>query len=216
MHFRDLKAVASAVICLAVNYCHAQISIANNGLTASGTGNNTVSLGGTLNKVGTRVIVSDVNGDFAYRDASTLGSGGSVSGATNYITKYSSGTAIRNSLLYDNGTNVGVSTATPNSNATLDVNGNIFSSGKIAIGTTDMAKMGTFSLAVNGDAIFKKVKVNIYANRPDYVFYINYELRSLKELENFIQQNKHFPDGPSAADVEKNGVDLGINQSILL
>jgi hypothetical protein len=38
----------------------------------------------------------------------------------------------------------------------------------------------------------------------------------LKDLESFIQRNKHLPDVPSAADVEANGLDLGDNQSILL
>jgi hypothetical protein len=177
----------------------------------------TVRLEGLTNdNAQTRVLVSDANGNVNYRDASSLGSGGSVSGSTNYIAKYSSTTSISNSLLFDNGTNVGVGTATPNTNAKLDVNGNIFSSGKIAIGTTDMAKISTYSLAVNGDALFNKVKVKLYANWPDYVFEMDYPLPTLLEVEQFIQKNKHLPGVPSAKEVEKNGLDIGDNQAVLL
>jgi hypothetical protein len=70
-------------------------------------------------------------------------------------------------------------------------------------------------LAVNGNIYSKKVKVT-QTGWPDYVFHHKYELRPLKDLELFIQKNKHLPDVPSAADVETNGLDLGDNQSILL
>jgi hypothetical protein len=112
--------------------------------------------------------------------------------------------------------NVGIGTNAPNTNAKLDVSGNIFSSGKIAIGTTDMVKIGSYSLAVNGDAIFNKVKVKLYTAWPDYVFHSNYPLRPLSEVEKFIQQNKHLPEVPSAREAEENGLDLGDNQAILL
>jgi predicted RNase H-like nuclease (RuvC/YqgF family) len=35
-------------------------------------------------------------------------------------------------------------------------------------------------------------------------------------VEKFIQQYQHLPDVPSAPDVQKNGLDLGDNQSLLL
>jgi hypothetical protein len=83
--------------------------------------------------------------------------------------------------------------------------------GNVGIGTTNpQAK-----LAVNGDIFSKKVKVT-QTGWPDYVFHNTYRLRSLIELEQFIQQHKHLPDLPSAAEVEKNGLDLGDNQAVLL
>jgi hypothetical protein len=112
--------------------------------------------------------------------------------------------------------NVGIGTNTPNANAKLDVNGNIFTNGKIAIGTTDTAKMSGYSLAVNGNALFNMVKVKTYGNWPDYVFHTPYKLRSLSEVEKFIQQNNHLPEVPSAEEIEKNGLDLGDNQAMLL
>jgi hypothetical protein len=111
---------------------------------------------------------------------------------------------------------MGIGTSTPNSNAKLDVNGNIFSSGIIAIGTTDLVKIGSYSLAVNGDAIFKKVKVQLYSSWPDYVFHKNYPLRPLNEVEKFIRENNHLPEVPSAGEVEKEGLDIGDNQALLL
>lgn len=38
----------------------------------------------------------------------------------------------------------------------------------------------------------------------------------MKEVENFIKENKHLPDVPSTADVTKNGIDLAETQAILL
>ena len=110
---------------------------------------------------------------------------------------------------------LGIGTSTPA--AKLDVNGNIFSNGKIAIGTTDLVKIGTNSLAVNGSAIFTKAKVAVYATAwPDYVFDPSYKMTTLDSLELFIQLNKHLPEIPSGEDVEKNGLDLGDTQALLL
>jgi D-ribose pyranose/furanose isomerase RbsD len=38
----------------------------------------------------------------------------------------------------------------------------------------------------------------------------------LHQVEKYIQQNKHLPDVPSAAEVKKEGIDLGDNQAVLL
>jgi hypothetical protein len=38
-----------------------------------------------------------------------------------------------------------------------------------------------------------------------------YPMLSLRELETFILKNKHLPNVPSAAEVKKDGVDLGRN-----
>lgn len=96
---------------------------------------------------------------------------------------------------------------TPAFNLGLYVN----NSGNVGIGTTNpQAK-----LAVNGDIFSKKVKVT-QTGWPDYVFDSIYRLRSLSQLEQYIQENKHLPDVPSASEVEKNGLDLGDNQAVLL
>jgi hypothetical protein len=99
---------------------------------------------------------------------------------------------------------------------TFSSEGNLFSSGKIAIGTTDLAQIGNYSLAVNGSAIFTKASVKLIGNWPDYVFEPAYKLSTLTEVENFLKENKHLPGVPSAAEIQKNGIDLGENQTILL
>lgn len=50
----------------------------------------------------------------------------------------------------------------------------------------------------------------------DFVFEPTYKLPSLQELEIYINKNKHLPEVPSAAEVEKNGVDVGEMNKILL
>jgi len=70
-------------------------------------------------------------------------------------------------------------------------------------------------LSVNGDVYAKKVKVT-QSGWPDYVFHPAYRLRPLSEVEQFIQLHKHLPEVPSVSQVEKDGIDLGDNQSTLL
>lgn len=87
----------------------------------------------------------------------------------------------------------------------------ITSGGYVGIGTTNpQAK-----LAVNGDIFSKKVKVT-QTGWPDFVFAPGYRLRPLSEVEQFIKQQQHLPDVPSAAAVEKDGLDLGDSQATLL
>jgi len=98
----------------------------------------------------------------------------------------------------------------------LDVNGNIYSNGKILINQANTAAVAPYALAVNGTAIFTKAVVKLNNNWPDYVFAPSYKLLTLNELETYLAKNKHLPDVPASAEVEKNGIDLGDNQIILL
>jgi len=85
--------------------------------------------------------------------------------------------------------------------------------GSVGIGTQDTKG---YKLAVNGNAIFTKVKVEAYSGWPDYVFEDNYQLPALMDVEKFILEHKHLPDVPSAAVVEKEGQDLGeMNKTLL-
>jgi hypothetical protein len=116
---------------------------------------------------------------------------------------------------------IGVGTNTPNIYAKLDVSGNMFitNNGKLYIGALDgntMTQIANYSLAVNGNAIFTKAKVALYGSWPDYVFAPTYKLTPLDSLEKFIQLNKHLPEVPAASEVEKDGIDLGDNQVLLL
>lgn len=72
----------------------------------------------------------------------------------------------------------------------------------------------TFKLSVNGSIRAKEVKVE--TGWADYVFDKKYPLIPLKEVENYIGKNKHLPDVPSAAQVARNGVNVGETEVILL
>lgn len=85
--------------------------------------------------------------------------------------------------------------------------------GSVGIGTQDTKG---YKLAVNGSAIFTKVKVEAYSGWPDYVFEHNYKLPTLTDVEKYILEHKHLPEIPSAAIVEKEGQDLGeMNKKLL-
>lgn len=88
-----------------------------------------------------------------------------------------------------------------------------YATGNVGIGT---AAIADHKLAVGGTIIAEKVRVKLQSNWPDYVFQKDYQLPSLEEVKAFIQKNNHLPGVPSAAVVEKEGLDLGNNQAILL
>jgi hypothetical protein len=94
----------------------------------------------------------------------------------------------------------------------MNADGISFIQGSVAIGTTDPLDN---KLAVNGNAIFTKVKVKQYP-WADYVFYDDYKLPTLKEVEAYIKQYRHLPDVPSEKEIRQNGLDLGDNQATLL
>jgi hypothetical protein len=86
-------------------------------------------------------------------------------------------------------------------------------SGNVGIGTTST---GSNKLAVEGTIAARRVLVTQAANWPDYVFDSTYILSPLERVQEFISKHKHLPDVPSSATVEKEGIDLGNNQAILL
>ena len=94
--------------------------------------------------------------------------------------------------------------------------GTLSTSGTLRVGTIDPSKAADFNLAVNGSALFTKAVVQQYSIWPDYVFENDFKLQTLAELEKFIKANHHLPEIPTAKDVEKDGVDLGSNQALLL
>jgi hypothetical protein len=86
--------------------------------------------------------------------------------------------------------------------------------GNVIIGSSNITDAG-YKLAVDGNIRARKVHVD-QDTWADYVFENTYQLRSIYELEQYIQAQKHLPDVPSAAEVKKEGLDLGDNQAVLL
>ncbi|MFY0598135.1 MAG: hypothetical protein JXR03_00590 [Cyclobacteriaceae bacterium] len=102
--------------------------------------------------------------------------------------------------LYNSSTSQGDNTLLLNPNGDSFFNG-----GNVGIGTTTpIAK-----LSVNGQIRATEVKVLAQINVPDYVFAEDYELRTLKETKEYIAENKHLPEIPSASEIGENGIDLG-------
>jgi hypothetical protein len=88
-------------------------------------------------------------------------------------------------------------------------------SAKVCIGGTQAAT--GYKLSVTGKIICEELKVLLTANWPDYVFESEYPLMPLKQLENYISENKHLPGVPSATEMEeKGGMEVGEMQTLLV
>ena len=88
---------------------------------------------------------------------------------------------------------------------------------RVGIGVSSGASIPAgFLLAVDGKIISEEVKVQLSGNWPDYVFDKKYKLLSFDELRKFIAANKHLPNIQAAAEVEKNGIELGDMQKRMM
>jgi hypothetical protein len=69
---------------------------------------------------------------------------------------------------------------------------------------------GIESFRVEGSGLVRCRKIKVDTQTwPDYVFEKDYHLMPLKELEEYIQTNKHLPNIPCQEQVLKDGVELG-------
>ncbi|MFI5219645.1 MAG: hypothetical protein ACHQNT_09160 [Bacteroidia bacterium] len=97
----------------------------------------------------------------------------------------------------------------------------IDAAGRTFIGFTNLpctsCTSSTYKLYVEGGIVTRDVKVTAASSFPDYVFAGDYQPMSIYELEQFIKQNKHLPDFPSAKEIEKNeGFEVGDMQVKML
>ncbi|MEO7312136.1 MAG: hypothetical protein ABIX01_17165 [Chitinophagaceae bacterium] len=86
--------------------------------------------------------------------------------------------------------------------------------GAVCIGTTQVAT--GYILNIGGKAIAEEVRVQVKAAWPDYVFAKNYTLKTLPELEKYIQTNSHLPNVPAADEVSNSGIAIGDMQTRLM
>lgn len=95
---------------------------------------------------------------------------------------------------------------TNNGNASMT----ILQNGNIGIGTISP----TYKLSVNGSIQSKEVRVE--TGWADFVFDKGYKLPALKDVEKFINENKHLPGIPSANEIQEKGLALGEIQTKMM
>jgi hypothetical protein len=85
--------------------------------------------------------------------------------------------------------------------------------GAVAVGTINTQG---FAFAVNGGILAEEVKVITDVPQSDYVFEPDYKLKSLGEVQKYVQTNKHLPEVPSAAEFKRDGYKVGQMDDLLL
>lgn len=184
---------------------HEKLAVRNGMITTSGTGNG-ISLNGsyygTPNDFGTQ------------RYGLFWGDPSSMKLSIDQTASY---TPIVLSSFYGLGFDVNGGKMTFCENGALYIGGNSTATNTRIQNTADLAVSALqYQLYVEKGIRSEKVKVDARGNWPDFVFEENYNLPSLTAVESYINQNKHLPNVPSAAEVEQNGVDLGEMDKILL
>lgn len=103
----------------------------------------------------------------------------------------------------------------------MNVSGNsnqfvLQTNGNVAIGTEVVPT--DFKLGVAGKIIAEELKVQLRTGGvwPDYVFANDYQLPSLKEVEQQIKEKGHLENIPSACEVQENGIEVGEMNRLLL
>jgi hypothetical protein len=91
--------------------------------------------------------------------------------------------------------------------------------GKVGIGTNVTYNMpGDYRLYVERGIMTERIRVAVPGTGQwsDFVFADDYQLMPLAEVEEYIKENKHLPEIPSAEQVVKEGIDLGAMDAKLL
>ena len=71
-------------------------------------------------------------------------------------------------------------------------------------------------LMVKGGILCQKIKVIENVPNSDHVFEKDYDLKSIYELKEFVESNKHLPEIPSAKEFQENGYNIGDMDDLLL
>lgn len=107
-----------------------------------------------------------------------------------------------------------------NTETTLNItaNGNLSTRGFVKIGENNLSTPDGYNLYVQKGILTEKIVVALHpsAQWPDFVFAKSYKLKSLKEVESYINANKHLPDVPSANEMKSSGLDVVKSNAILL
>lgn len=128
-------------------------------------------------------------------------------------------TRVNGSMTVTNNASIGGDaniTGNGNVNGNLDVNGGGRIDGVLVLGSAvpnpPHAGPLVHQLYVGGSMICTEAKVALILAWPDYVFEQDYPLMPLEEKEKYVQENRHLPGVPTAAEVAENGLPLGQTQ----
>lgn len=157
-----------------------------------GIGYNTSTYGRTVNLGGTGINFYTSN-EAAF--------GGAVFPTDTSIVIWSNSNANNYLVLQPSWGNTGIGTYTPNAKFHLN--------GAQLIGNNSQRIATGYELSVDGEIMCENLVMQNSTTWPDYVFESNYKLMSIPELEESIRKNKHLPNVPSAAEIEKNGINMG-------
>ena len=123
--------------------------------------------------LGTGAVLNDIVDVVNYTATFTAGISGT--GTANYLTKWTGTSTVSNSLIYDSGTNVGISTASPAYK--LDVNG--------TIGVTGAATFTSSITAANGTFVGNTETLRLYTT-------LNTGYTSLKIMNDLVSTSRMF------------------------
>jgi len=157
----------------------------------------------------------DVVGNAYFENSASVGSDLGVAGNTLLL-----GTLTSDGMAYlTNGAQVGISSSSPPTGVSLDVQGGVVRIGSVS-NSNDWSSTNTsgYSLYVQGGVLAEKYKCALHTTSDwsDYVFDKDYKLKPLCDVESYIKDHHHLPDVPSTEDVACDGIDLGSMDATLL
>lgn len=110
----------------------------------------------------------------------------------------------------------GMSIAARDDRISFDAN-EIAMNAKVSINASDdFVRNSDYAMAVNGGILTTEVLVKEVSEWHDYVFEDTYNLMSMDELENYINNNGHLPDIPSEDEIVKEGYNMVEMDGLLL
>ncbi|WP_443938778.1 hypothetical protein [Pedobacter sp. MW01-1-1] len=103
-----------------------------------------------------------------------------------------------------------------------DVAGNIYfapiaTTGAIQRELTAQQLKDKIAVKITNEGVLRAKQIKVETSGwPDFVFDPSYQLRSLNELSKYIQEHKHLPETPSAAEIEKDGINVAEMNTLLM